>query len=109
MKILLTGKLINFLRTTSIIPYVGILLVLGLTFQIYLTGDDQALLYGLQNALECLSRTPAEFPCKTGVLHFPIFQYLIAMPFKLLGLSDSSIKEFFVFFNVFWSLKEVKQ
>jgi hypothetical protein len=104
MKIVLTGKLIDFLKATSIIPYLGILLVFVFTFQIYRTGDDQALLYGLHNALGCLLRTPLEFPCKTGVGHFPIFQYLIAMPFKLSGFSDSSIKEFFAFFSVFWSL-----
>jgi hypothetical protein len=102
--IIVSGTLIEFLKKYAVLPYFGIFIVLTLTFRIHLSGDDQALLYGLKTALGCLSDTPLKIPCNAGVLHFPIFQYLIGAPFKLAGFSDPSIKEIFGLMSVAWSL-----
>lgn len=102
--IIVSGTLIEFLKKYAVLPYFGIFIVLTLTFRIHLSGDDQALLYGLKNALDCLSDTPLKIPCNAGVLHFPIFQYLIGAPFKLAGFSDLSIKEIFGLMSLAWSL-----
>jgi len=104
IKIAVSGQLIEFIKTTTIIPYFGIIFDFAITLELYLTGDDQALLNGLQSAINCLSGTPPQLPCGPGVLHFPFFQYLIGLPFKLTGFSDLSIKQFFGWLSVFWTL-----
>jgi len=88
----------------SVLPYLGVIAVFIPTFEIFQSGDDQALLHGLTNAFACLGDTPIKIPCGASVVHFPIFQYLVASPFKLLGLNDAAISQAFGIISLLLSL-----
>ena len=96
---------------SSLFPYLGILIVLVPTLTIHISGDTQALLTGVNEAVNCLSKKPITFPCGPGVIHFPIFQYIVSSPFNFIGVSNELIIKilglmsfvwFFIAGAVFW-------
>jgi hypothetical protein len=71
-----------------------ILIVLALFIpleSVRVAGDTEALIKGLDVAISCITWRHVTVPCGAGVVHFPIFQYLIALPIKLTGFSDKNI------------------
>jgi hypothetical protein len=94
----------NLFLKSTVLPYAIILAVLLFTYRIYVGGDTVALLSGLGVALSCLSDTPMKIPCGAGVVHFPIFQYLVGAPFKEIGLSNDVILNIFGKMSVVWSV-----
>jgi len=99
-----TNSFFELLKKPITLPYLGIFIVLVSTFNIFQSGDDQALLKGLTHAFACLADSPIKLPCGVEVVHFPIFQYLVATPFKIIGLSDASIIQIFAGMSVAWTL-----
>lgn len=82
--------------------YLGALITLLVLFMMYghsnrIEGDTVALLIGVNNAVKCLGNN-IYFACPENVIHFPVFQYLIAIPLKLLGYLDENI--FFAFLTL---------
>ncbi len=95
----------NFQFSAVKFCYVGIALILISTFDFYFSGDDAALLSGLDHILICLSES-SSIPCKE-VQHFPIFQYLVAIPLKFFGLNNEEIRSAYVYLNAFFSFLSV--
>lgn len=87
--------------------YVWILLFFTITFRVHISGDTVALLNGLDNALQCLVANPIQWPCGAKVVHYPIFQYLIALPFRLIGLEKDIILHFLIALNVGWFIVSI--
>jgi hypothetical protein len=99
--------MINFLKQINLsayFPYLGICIVIASTFTIHQSGDTQALLIGVNNAINCLSNAPIVLPCGPGVIHFPIFQYLISAPFNLSGVSNGTIIKILGWMSLAWFL-----
>ena len=85
-----------------IVSYAGLLFVLCITFRLHISGDTVALISGLNHALICLKCTALKIPCGAEVVHFPIFQYLEGVPFKLLGMPDDKLLNIFGYINAIW-------
>ena len=70
-------------------------LVIYLRFGWHSSGDDMAVLNGLNVALDCLKTNSFGDICGSGVTQFPILLYITALPFNLMGFDNSSISETF--------------
>ena len=82
------------------IPYVlAIFLVISI-HSIRIEGDTLALITGLRKAMSCFHILNAEVPCGAGVLHFPIFQYLIGLLPALFSRKDEVVATTFIFVNL---------
>lgn len=87
--------------------YVWILLFFIITFKLHISGDTVALVHGLDSALQCFYTNPIRWPCGPQVVHFPIFQYLIALPFLLLGFEEKVLLLFLAMLNVGWFIVSI--
>lgn len=84
--------------------YIWVLIFFAITFKLHITGDTVALVNGLDSALQCFYTDPIRYPCGYQVAHFPIFQYLIALPFRLLGLKNDVLLPLLALLNFGWFL-----
>lgn len=87
--------------------YVWILIFLVITFKLYISGDSVALVDGLDHVIQCFRADSIHYPCGPQVAHFPIFQYLIALPFRLLGLKNDTLLPLLALLNFGWFLVSI--
>jgi len=95
-------NILNFLKNRDIWVYFGIILLFAIIFRPRIESDTQALLSGVDYALGCISARPMLIPCGPAVVHFPIFQYLIAVPLKVVGFKNSQILKIFSCMSLVW-------
>jgi hypothetical protein len=88
--------LLDIFKKTLLVPYFIIFYILASTFHIDSAGDTVALVNGLEYGLACLSANPIKLPCGEAVVHFPIFQYLVGVPFKLFGVGNKTLVYIFL-------------
>lgn len=78
--------------------YIPVLLALLLSAQLRVEGDTLALITGTRNALQCIAE--GVIPCNRYVVHFPIFQYVVALPWVAAGLDPNAIGRILAGVNV---------
>lgn len=88
------------------LSYLTIFTIIFFTFKGTVSSDTIALVDGSNQLLKCLQNTPIITPCD-GALHFPLFQYLIAIPQKLINLSNELILQNFIYMSLVSSLISV--
>ena len=85
----------NILKLPELILFSLFFLAIYLHFGWHSSGDDMAILNGLNVALDCLKTKSLEDICGSGVHQFSILFYIVALPFNLMGFDNSSISETF--------------
>lgn len=78
--------------------YIPLLLVLPFVPGLRPEGDSVVLATGAENALRCLAQL--KIPCDRGVVHFPLFQYLLAWIALLLGADAGMVPRVLAWWSV---------
>jgi hypothetical protein len=88
------------MRYKNHLVVISLFLVSIYLFPFYELGYDlYALLGGAKRILECIDQSPVLMPCGAGVVHFPLFQYLLVLPLLSIGFQDDFILKSIVVFN----------
>jgi len=95
---------INITKVMIYCTYILIFLILYPTLKFRISSDTIALINGVNAFFDCLDLNYKKFSLPCDILHFPIFQYLIAIPQKFFLISDQVITKNFIFINIVSSI-----
>jgi hypothetical protein len=85
--------------------YAPLIVLFILSAQLRVEGDTLALIHGAANARQCLAEWV--IPCDQWVVHFPIFQYLVAVPLLAAGLSQPEVGKVLALLNLAFALATI--